>query len=122
MTNLPLLISLSEEEVFDTATSDEESTFIPDLEEGLSATQVAEDIFDASASAKPINHSMNPLRESGFLPAPAILEIPLLPLIWLLSFLFTMLTWIGIQIQQAWHGENRQEAPTNKKVGPGKLD
>eukprot|EP00073_Rattus_norvegicus_P053509 XP_017455893.1 PREDICTED: flocculation protein FLO11-like isoform X1 [Rattus norvegicus] len=59
--------STSEEEIFYTASSDEESSFIPDIEEGLPATQAPVDNFDASASAEPINHSMNPLRVGGYL-------------------------------------------------------
>ncbi|XP_038950970.1 uncharacterized protein Poteml1 [Rattus norvegicus] len=109
--------STSEEEIFYTASSDEES-FIPDIEEGLPATQAPVDIFDASASAEPINHSMNPLRKSGYLRAPAIAHIPFLPFIWLVSSLFSVITWMKIQIQHAWHEENGHGAPTNKKVGP----
>ncbi|XP_063132004.1 mucin-5AC-like isoform X2 [Rattus norvegicus] len=109
--------STSEEEIFYTASSDEESSFIPDIEEGLPATQAPVDNFDASASAEPINHSMNPLRVGGYLRAPAIAHIPFLPFIWLVSSLFSVITWMKIQIQHAWHEENGQGAPTDKKVG-----
>ena len=122
MTNLTLLISLSEEEIFDSATSDEESSFTPDVEEGLPATQGAEDIFHASARAEPINHSLNLLRESGYLRATEIPRIPFLLFIWLISSLLSIITWMKIQIQQAWHEENGQGAPTKKRVGPGKLN
>nr|XP_038950971.1 flocculation protein FLO11-like isoform X1 [Rattus norvegicus] len=122
MTNLTLLISFSEEEIFYTASSDKESSFIPDIEEGLPATQAPVDNFDASVSAEPINHSMNPLRVGGYLRAPAIAHIPFLPFIWLVSSLFSVITWMKIQIQHAWHEENGQGAPTDKKVGSGKLD
>ena len=117
MTNLTLLISFSEEEIFYTASSDEESSFIPDIEEGLPATQAPVDNFDASASAEPINHSMNPLRVGGYLRAPAIAHIPFLPSLWLVSSLFSVITWMKIQIQHAWHEENGQGALTDKKVG-----
>eukprot|EP00073_Rattus_norvegicus_P033804 XP_008757649.1 PREDICTED: uncharacterized protein LOC100911353 [Rattus norvegicus] len=110
--------STSEEEIFDSATSDEESSFTPDVEEGLPATQGAEDIFHASARAEPINHSLNLLRESGYLRATEIPRIPFLLFIWLISSLLSIITWMKIQIQQAWHEENGQGAPTKKRVGP----
>ncbi|XP_011240650.2 neurogenic locus notch homolog protein 1-like isoform X1 [Mus musculus] len=104
--------SSESDEKYDLETGEEPSP-VADLDE-----DIAEDFYDALESADLTGHSGSTVQVPGFLWEPDMLLLPVMPLMWFLTFLLSMMMWIRNQIRQVWYEENGQGPSSNRKDNP----
>ena len=116
------LTLLKAQDKYDSFSLDEEPTPVPDLDEHLAPTRDANVFYDNLLSADYTGHSKTTVREPGNLLEQESLLMMLMPFLWLLAYVLSIIAGISNLFQKVWHEENGQGPPTNRKEGSGKLE
>ncbi|XP_052021810.1 uncharacterized protein LOC127671140 [Apodemus sylvaticus] len=111
------LTLLKAQDKYDSFSLDEEPIPVSDLDEHLAPTQDANVFYDNLLSVDHTGHSKTTVREPGYLPEQENLLMMLMPFLWLLAYLLSIIAGISNLFQQVWHEENGQGPPTNRKEG-----
>ena len=116
------LTLLKAQDKYDSFSLDEEPTPVPDLDEHLAPTRDANVFYDNLPLADHTGHSKTTVRGPGYLLEQEILLMLLMPFLWFLAYLLSMISGMRNLIRRVWHKENGQGPPTNRKEGSGKSE